>query len=50
MFIIEKKLMDEGQRKFGFPFNLGDLLSHTVGVKTGGSRVGGPKLCVKAGW
>ena len=25
-----KKLMDEGQRKFGFPFNLGDLLSHTI--------------------
>ena len=24
MFIV-KKLMDEGQRKFGFPFNLGDL-------------------------
>ena len=21
-----------------------------VGVKTGGSRVGGPELCVKAGW
>ena len=25
-----KKLMDEGQRKFGFPFNLSDLLSHTI--------------------
>ena len=22
--------MDERQRKFGFPFNLGDLLSHTI--------------------
>ena len=22
--------MDEGQRKFGFPFNLDDLLSHTI--------------------
>ena len=21
-----------------------------VGVKTGGSRVGGPELCVQAGW
>ena len=28
MFFVEKKLMDEGQRKFGFPFNVGDLLSH----------------------
>ena len=25
-----KKLMDKGQRKFGFPLNLGDLLSHTI--------------------
>ena len=25
--------MDEGQRKFGFPFNLGDLLSHTVHLR-----------------
>src|SRR4051812_33108047 len=25
-----KKLMDEGQRKFGFPFSLNDLLSHTI--------------------
>ena len=33
MFIIEKKLMDEGQRKFGFPFNLGDLLSHTIHLR-----------------
>ena len=24
--------------------------STNVGVKTGRSRVGGPKLCVKAGW
>ena len=28
-----KKLMDEGQRKFGFPFNLGDLLSHTIHLR-----------------
>src|SRR4051812_10736233 len=27
-----KKLMDEGKRKFGFPFNLGDLLSHTTNL------------------
>ena len=33
MFILEKKLMDEGQRKFGFPFNLGDLLSHTIHLR-----------------
>ena len=33
MFIVEKKLMDEGQRKFGFPFNLGDLLSHTMHLR-----------------
>ena len=33
MFIVEKKLMDEGQRKFGFPFNLGDLLSHTIHLR-----------------
>ena len=25
--------MDEGQRKFGFPFNLGDLLSHTIHLR-----------------
>ena len=25
--------MDEGQRNFGFPFNLGDLLSHTVHLR-----------------
>ena len=24
--------------------------STNVGVKTGGSRVGGPELCVKGGW
>ena len=24
--------------------------STNVGVKTGGSRVGGPELCVKVGW
>ena len=28
-----KNLMDEGQRKFGFPFNLGDLLSHTIHLR-----------------
>ena len=28
-----KKLMDERQRKFGFPFNLGDLLSHTIHLR-----------------
>ena len=28
-----KELMDERQRKFGFPFNLGDLLSHTVHLR-----------------
>ena len=33
MFIVEKKLMDEGQRKFGFPFNLGDLLSHMIHLR-----------------
>ena len=33
MFILEKKLMDEGQRKFEFPFNLGDLLSHTIHLR-----------------
>ena len=26
------------------------LETAAVGVKTGGSRVGGPELCVKAGW
>ena len=25
--------MDEVQRKFGFPFNLGDLLSHTIHLR-----------------
>ena len=25
--------MDKGQRKFGFPFNLGDLLSHTIHLR-----------------
>ena len=33
MFSVEKKLMDEGQRKFGFPFNLDDLLSHTIHLR-----------------
>ena len=28
----------------------GDGYSLECGVKTGGSRVGGPELCVKAGW
>ena len=28
----------------------GWLMVTIVGVKTGGSRVGGPELCVKAGW
>ena len=28
-----KKLMDGGQRKFGFPFNLGDLLLHTIHLR-----------------
>ena len=28
-----KELMDKGQRKFGFPFNLGDLLSHTIHLR-----------------
>src|SRR3990170_6800945 len=28
-----KKLMDKGQRKFGFLFNLGDLLSHTIHLR-----------------
>ena len=28
-----KELMDEGQRKFRFPFNLGDLLSHTIHLR-----------------
>ena len=28
-----KKLMDEVQRKFGFPFNLGDLLSHMIHLR-----------------
>ena len=28
-----KNLMDEGQRKFGFPFNLGDFLSHTIHLR-----------------
>lgn len=33
MFIVEKKLMDEGQRKFGFPFNLGNLLSRMIHLR-----------------
>ena len=33
MLIVEKKLMDEGQRKFGFQFNLNDLLSHTIHLR-----------------
>ena len=32
MLIIDKKLVDKGQRKFGFPFNLGDFLLNIVHV------------------
>ena len=30
MFIIEKKLVDKGQMKFGSPFNLGDFPLETM--------------------
>ena len=33
MLIVEKKLNEKLGRKFGFPFNLGDLLSHTIHLR-----------------
>ena len=48
----------KGGENFGeFPVTVGGRgramrvsLVHVFGVKTGGSRVGGPELCVQGGW
>ena len=43
----EETLIDDLRETFD---NLRVYKMMLVGVKTGGSRVGGPELCVKAGW